>query len=60
MKFDMQRTDLEEKLKALPSLDSLLKKLEADDENVADDPAKRIVLPYSGIQPIRGEKWKKS
>lgn len=60
MKFDTQKQGLEEKLASLTGLQSVLRDLEANQTNVSEEPAERVVLPYEGQRALRTEKWKKT
>jgi len=57
MKFDVQNQELEGKLKSLPGLRTVLRDLDANTTRVSEEPAERVVLPYSGQKPLRSDQW---
>jgi hypothetical protein len=57
MKFDLQRSGLEEKSAQLDGLMRVLRDLDKANDALLDEPEKRAVLPYEGQRTIKPSVW---
>ncbi len=60
MRFDREKSNLQEKLRDLDSLMKVLQGLESAGDPMSEAPARRAVLPYGGERTIRSPKWQQT
>lgn len=57
MKFDLQRSGLEEKSAQLEGLMRVIRDLDKTNDSLLDEPDRRAVLPYEGQRSIKPSVW---